>query len=73
MFLTFLSGKKKSHSNVPQNAKHHFSESFKYHIFSGACPGPPLEGHVPMQHAMLGTCMQAQLFSLQFRCPFRAS
>lgn len=26
---------KKSHSNVLQNARHHFSESSKYQIFSG--------------------------------------
>ena len=38
----------------------------------GSMPWTPLEGHVPMQHAMLVTCMQAQ-FSLQFRCLFRAS
>ena len=63
---------KKSHSNVPQNARHHFSESSKYQIFSGGHALDPLEGHVPMQHAMLVTCMQAQ-FSLQFRCLFRAS
>ena len=32
----------------------------------GSMPWIPLEGHVPMQHAMLVICMQAQ-FSLQFR------
>ena len=38
---------KKSHSNVPQNARHHFSESSKYQIFSGEHALDPPRGACP--------------------------
>ena len=38
---------KKGHSNVPQNARHHFSESFKYQTFSGEHALDPPRGACP--------------------------
>ena len=41
---------------MPQNARKQVTESFKFQTFLGEhAPGPPLEGHVAKQHAMLAT------------------